>query len=655
MKRGLNKENSLPDPEFGGESSESARAIHYVVQKDTLMTYVSARFAQADPGIVSGSTIERKKMSTKTMYKRIALVAVAALGMGVLTSVSPASATADITNPFEITTYESRSAAGGASLTLTATQVAGADNYIEFTGTAAATSGTFVRATVTGGVISSAAGATLQNAAGATVTDGTATVASYGVNTALTSSSLLRIPTKTAGTIVFSVATVVISNGQATATEVQKFTVTVSAAGISGVPSAANSTAAIKYVAPANAVFPTTDATATTVSAAATTAPASIYVLYKDGSAAAAILAATVDSKVTASGPCVVQSGLGSTGYGKVFTLSDANADGVRQDQAGTAGTGGTGIRIDVKGDGTGIGGACVVTIEARKHGTTAYTTVATKTITFFGTVASLSYTALVGSIVDVDSTGAVTGNAEGYAAVITAKDAGGNAVTLEFGDFTAPTAAQKATAVVTDAAVVAATAGTYGVTTIVADVPVLVIDPTDTKTGVKSLTLTHTATGLTVTVPFTVGLARATTAVLTTDKATYLPGEKITLTLTLKDAGGFATADNATGTDLLATGGITTNVSLVGDTTTATAVPTVGGKKTWTLYAPLSAGPIVFSGKTGTSATLAPATAVTLAATATVSDSASISAITTLINSLIAKINALNKLVIKIQKKVRA
>jgi hypothetical protein len=55
------------------------------------MTYVSALTAQADPGIVSGSTIERKQMSTKTIYKRIALVAVAALGAGVL-SVAPASA-----------------------------------------------------------------------------------------------------------------------------------------------------------------------------------------------------------------------------------------------------------------------------------------------------------------------------------------------------------------------------------------------------------------------------------------------------------------------------------------------------------------------------------------------------------------------------------
>jgi trimeric autotransporter adhesin len=93
MKRGLNHKNSLPDPEFGRESSESARAIHYVVQKDTLMTYVSALIAQADLRKLRGSTIERKQMSTKTIYKRIALVAVASLGAGVL-SVAPASAAA---------------------------------------------------------------------------------------------------------------------------------------------------------------------------------------------------------------------------------------------------------------------------------------------------------------------------------------------------------------------------------------------------------------------------------------------------------------------------------------------------------------------------------------------------------------------------------
>ena len=74
-----------------GDNDVFARATHHVVQKDALMTYVSARFAQADPGIVSGSTIERKKMSTKTIYKRIALVAVAGLVSG-LVSVAPATA-----------------------------------------------------------------------------------------------------------------------------------------------------------------------------------------------------------------------------------------------------------------------------------------------------------------------------------------------------------------------------------------------------------------------------------------------------------------------------------------------------------------------------------------------------------------------------------
>ena len=54
---------------------------------------VSARAThlKAEIGNVSISTTERKQMSTKTTFKRIALVAVAALGLGVL-SVAPSSA-----------------------------------------------------------------------------------------------------------------------------------------------------------------------------------------------------------------------------------------------------------------------------------------------------------------------------------------------------------------------------------------------------------------------------------------------------------------------------------------------------------------------------------------------------------------------------------
>jgi trimeric autotransporter adhesin len=75
----------------GGEFDSSARAMNRVNGKGSLMTYERALAVQAEPRIVRGSTIERKHMSTKTTFKRIALVAVAALGFGVL-SVAPSQA-----------------------------------------------------------------------------------------------------------------------------------------------------------------------------------------------------------------------------------------------------------------------------------------------------------------------------------------------------------------------------------------------------------------------------------------------------------------------------------------------------------------------------------------------------------------------------------
>jgi trimeric autotransporter adhesin len=635
MKRGLNKENSLPDPEFGGESSESARAIHYVVQKDTLMTYVSARFAQADPGIVSGSTIERKKMSTKTIYKRIALVAVAALGMGVLSSVSPASAATNTTMWCEVAdglAAGDTKAASGQADNDACNGVAGAANSVTLE---------FANAPVNSRVTVSGAGATFGTPSAATsvVTVPTNGLSATFVNsTASNNDSTIPVLTPTAGTVTVSLFEVLASGStiyKTTATET--VTITVNAAAISGGINVATSTTFLNKAATVTAATTETtsfSSTATPAGAAATPVFAAIVSL---GQTAGAITT-TTKVAVSLSGPGTLALSASDTD-----PLSSSIATG--RSLTSTINSTGEVFTVGIAPDGN--PGVSVLTI-------TAGTYTATRTITWVGAVASLAYTAVAGSINDT-ADGKANSDTDAYAGVITGKDAAGNAVTLTAGAFTAPTAAELTAAVITDAAVVAATAGTYSGVVVAASAPVLVVDPTATKTGVKSLTLTHTATGLKVTVPFTVGLARATTAVLSTDKATYLPGEKITLTLTLRDAGGFAVADEATGTDVLATGGITANVSLVGDTTTATAVPTVGGKKTWTLYAPLSAGPIVFSGKTGTSSTLVPATAVTLAATATVSDSASISAITTLINSLIAKINALNKLVIKIQKKVRA
>jgi len=61
----------------------SARASHLVVKKDPLITHESVILGQAGSGNVSGSTFsERKIMSTKTSFKRIAAVAAVALTLG---------------------------------------------------------------------------------------------------------------------------------------------------------------------------------------------------------------------------------------------------------------------------------------------------------------------------------------------------------------------------------------------------------------------------------------------------------------------------------------------------------------------------------------------------------------------------------------------
>jgi hypothetical protein len=84
----------------GGECGAVARALHHEAQKDALMSYEQtlatsekAVLSQADLEKASKSTIERKQMSTKTTLKRVALVAVSALGFGLMSSVAPVSAT----------------------------------------------------------------------------------------------------------------------------------------------------------------------------------------------------------------------------------------------------------------------------------------------------------------------------------------------------------------------------------------------------------------------------------------------------------------------------------------------------------------------------------------------------------------------------------
>jgi len=67
----------------GGECGAVARALHHEAKSHSLPAVKENVFF---------TTNERKSMSTKTMFKRIALVTVSALGFGLLTSVAPSSA-----------------------------------------------------------------------------------------------------------------------------------------------------------------------------------------------------------------------------------------------------------------------------------------------------------------------------------------------------------------------------------------------------------------------------------------------------------------------------------------------------------------------------------------------------------------------------------
>jgi len=695
------------------------------------MTYVSARFAQADPGIVSGSTIERKQMSTKTIYKRIALVAVTSLGFGVLTSVSPANAAsgdldgkvvctssatpinvttaaaAAVTtaaNPYAITVvagstitctvsqsldYEATTAAGAAwdatvatgSATTTDTTGLGAEYadaapvvdgtyYLKISeagGTAAyvkvtvlnlaaltadgfsATSGTATVASAYSAAVNGVAGPAntvtlkgLSNAAsgkaglvtvsgaGATITSG-GTVATSGLTTSLPAGTLAQtsivVATPTVGTVTVSYyEESTAGSGIFTATPSNSVTITVNATAQTNVYNAAKSTAYVN----------TGDSAGTSAS----------DVTYSPGLTAAAALS-TTDEKGTitvtqndAAGNALT-SGFKTvsatiTGGGLLGTASDTPTGASVSTSAAAV----TNIKIFANGTATTAAGSTVtVSVDG--------VVVKTVKVTFYGAVATLTATvkknylqASTNTIADV--------------IFVDAKDVNGNLVV------NTPTITSATTGVALTGACAASDPTTTPAT------PAKCTVTTGATSGSALLTITaSTVTTVTTTATVNVSKSVAKTIALSTNKTSYAPGEKATLTLTLTDADGKPVATGEYTSALvaaLAPSAALTSV-LEFDSAASPTVSTISvldGKSTVDLFVPISAGPVTISGVYGTGAVVGTLASTALTTTFTVAapasvDSANIAALTTLVNSLIAKINALNKLVIKIQKKVRA
>ncbi len=158
-------------------------------------------------------------MSTKTTFKRIALVAVASLGFGML-SIVPSQAATEL---FDITTAETV-VSGGES----ASHVAGAANYVTIAGSASvsAVSGTSYSLTVSG------AGATFSTAGtGLVISTTDATKASVADSVSLTAGTpTVRVMTPTAGTVTVTVSKNVDASGITTTTVEDTLTITVNAA-----------------------------------------------------------------------------------------------------------------------------------------------------------------------------------------------------------------------------------------------------------------------------------------------------------------------------------------------------------------------------------------------------------------------------------------
>jgi hypothetical protein len=608
-------------------------------------------------------------MSTKTTFKRIALVAVAALGFGMLSVVpsnaAPAGPAATVAAPWVVEEAQSDT---GTVIARTATQIAGANNFVQLKGGATSTS-TLSVLKVTGSTIAAFAGA---NAAANVA----ATEVTFGPVQSVTTGHTVNIATPTAGTVTAIWYTRVVLNGVPTDTEAQRITITVSALKTWS-DRFSTATAAKAAGVGVAGTLETINAPKGTLNVAAVLV-GSITMSFKD-SADVALLEPTGEYptvRATITGPGNIQfSGGGlEVARGRDITL-------VTEIPAPV---------LNIYNDGT--GGKSTISIYV---GGVLWKT---KEVSFYGTVTTL--TATQGLFV-----APTTGGAHGCgaatlvtcdsttvpltpAATIAATDVNGIAVpflTIGASSSDATVFASSTTSAETvatgtgsyNANVVAVPAGTSGKTAAITFRTLLA----DGVTYVSATPLTYAIGG---------SAASVTLDVVTTGKA----GEKATVTLTKKDSAGNKAADKDHTVAFNSNTSVTSsifNASLNTQTAGTSSQKVVNGAKTWDFFNPLVEAEVKFDitvdslltasasfavGSTSAAATDLAAEALDAAnaatdaanaaaeaadaATAAAQDAADAVAalatqVATYISNLRKQITALTNLVVKIQKKVKA
>jgi hypothetical protein len=623
-------------------------------------------------------------MSTKTTFKRIALVTVAALGFGVLATVpSQATINADSLtlsaatasqNTAETQTATSAVAtvaflgASGDSMSVTASLVsAPAGNtalpYLSITETASAISGDGSTNLVKGTKYEPNSAAVVRSVGTSAVT--TVKYAVYVGKDSLTAPSV-------AGTYVVKLTPATVgSSGALIGSTAQTLTITVTAAPALD-PVAASATSIITTAAD------TTSATDVAVTAIKTSSTTEERAIIKVSPLNAAGVAATESYTVLVkSGPGLVgevsnkANVTAGSAYGRVMAVPAGSWVAVYSD---------------------GAAGTSVIEIQSK-----AGVVLATETLTFYGTATKATASALAPVIAASGATDAI---------LVNIYDG-----TTEIKDNTTFYVNSDATTIISGA--YTSVAATYNTTEGGFVIPVTAVAAGKANITVTTNSAATVTTGVTApAVALRVGGTTLDDVKVAFDKASYLPGELATITVTPVDKDGLVlsstrTADTYT---VFATGGIVAPVALgTGSATiTGTAAHDGGvagaglgtdGVATYKIYMPAYQGTFVFKYTTGTMATTAKsavartisvdvvspdggaAAAAAEEATAAANDAtdAALSAaeaaeaatamaqeavdavaelsasVTKLISALRAQITTLTNLVVKIQKKVKA
>jgi hypothetical protein len=265
----------------------------------------------------------------------------------------------------------------------------------------------------------------------------------------------------------------------------------------------------------------------------------------------------------------------------------------------------------------TGVAGTATLTTA-----TTSGLTLGTDTFTFHGDVTTLAIGTVYKSVLQAGTASAISD-----VVTITAKDAGARAVTGLSVGIVSSDATQISTGSCTD------NLGLAGATTAVTDGTYLCsVTPVVSSASGKAVTLTirtadpasTTGAYLTTTHAVTMGGA-VSTVVLTLDKATYEPGEVMTITATAKDSSGNTPYDGQSGPTLTSNKQLGASISMStyrgGNSISNTRSSSGVVSNTTNLFAPAAAGKFTINGRDGQT------TPAEISVSATVADDAATAA----------------------------